>query len=96
MVASRGKLRRMCLIYSKLKYSTDRNLYPTKFELVAYIESKDQSMSYSSLDKDIKDLKLDFDLEIKYNKYKNGYFLIDPPSIEEFKERIFEYLNLGL
>ena len=97
MPISKNKLQRICAIYSKLMRGKKSNIYYSKRDLINYVEKvTDQEISYSSFEKDMQELKLEFDLEIGYSRYKEGYFLIDPPSIEEFKNRLFNYLKIEL
>ena len=97
MPISKNKLQRICAIYSKLMRGTNSKIYYSKRDLMNYVETvTDRKICESSIEKDFQDLKWEFDLDIGYSRYKEGYYLINPPSIEEFKEKVFNYLKIEL
>ena len=78
-------------------YGTENLRYPSKYELMEYIKDEiGYKVCLSSIEKDMKMLRDDFGIHIKYSKYLTGYFIEDPPTREEFKDQILIYLNIEL
>ena len=78
-------------------YGTESMKYPSKTKLIEHIEDMNGiRVCPASIEKDLQMLRHDFGLDIQYSKYLNGYYLVDPPTREEFKDQILIYLNIEL
>ncbi len=64
-----GTLRRYQLIIEKI----GRNGYPSAREINEYLSNCDFSISHRTLQRDIEKLRFEFDVNIIYNRNRNGY-----------------------
>lgn len=72
-------IKRLSLIIDKIS----RSHYPTKKEILDYVNDTGIKMSNRTLDRDFEKLRDEFGVELKYNTPKNGYY-IDTDNSPEF------------
>ena len=66
-------------------------LFPSKDTLLQSIEIDDKQISYKTLERRLLELKTEFGIEIKYNRVKKGYYVIEQ-TLAENKE-VFNRIN---
>lgn len=91
MPQTKQNIRRLCSIYEILC----NYYYPSKRKIKHILEDTlGCSYSDSCIEKDLFSLKIDFDINLFYNRKYQGYELIDSnPSL--FIYNLFEYLELN-
>lgn len=83
-------IRRYSLIIEKV----GNNQFATFNEIKNYLLRHDFNVSDRTLQRDIKQLRYEFGIEIQYNRFKNGYFINEDLSLDlESFVRFFEIVN---
>lgn len=83
-------IRRYSLIIEKV----GNNQFATFNEIKNYLLRHDFNVSDRTLQRDIKQLRYEFGIEIEYNRFKNGYFINEDLSLDiESFVRFFEIVN---
>lgn len=67
------------------------DLFPSKELLLKSIEIDDRSISFKTLERRLLELKNEFGIEIKYNRSKMGYFVIEQTLLEN--KDVFNRIN---
>ena len=91
MSKSKYKLKRLCNIYVLIS----NHRYPNKEYIKEKIEDiMGNSYSSSSIEKDLFTLRMDFDVNIRYNRCHNGYMILNKnPSVFIFS--LLQHLNIS-
>jgi hypothetical protein len=95
-ILAKEKVRRMCLMFSILS----NQLKPTSKEKIIdrLYDITGNEYSESTIEKTFFDLRMDFDIVIRYNRSEKGYYIDDEEQEESnqyvFISRLFEYLKL--
>jgi predicted DNA-binding transcriptional regulator YafY len=66
----------------------NRNDYPSKATLLQYLKSHDIEIDIRTLDRDINNIRYNLDVDIEYDRNKNGYY-IDKQRNDEFDKVLF-------
>lgn len=78
-------------IQSIIQFIYDFN-YPSKTEMIEFLEEKDFKVSARTLERDIDRIRSDFGLEIIYSKANNGYYIDKNKSVKV--ESFFRFLEI--
>ena len=66
--------------------------YPSKSEIIRFLEEKDFKVSARTLERDIERIRSDYGLEIVYSKANSGYFIDKSKSVKV--ESFFKFLEI--
>lgn len=66
----------------------NRNDYPSKATLLQYLKSHDIEIDSRTLDRDINNIRYNLDVNIEYDRNKNGYY-IDKQKNDDFDKVLF-------
>ena len=74
-----------------IQYINDK-VYPSKEQILLFLESNDLNVSMRTFERDLKNIRTDFGIEITYEKSHNGYFIDEEESTDI--ESFFKFLEL--
>ena len=74
-----------------IQYVYDKK-YASKEELIDFLMTKDFNISERTLERDLRNIRTDFGIELSYNKGKNKYFIDQEKSVKV--ESFFKFLEL--
>jgi predicted DNA-binding transcriptional regulator YafY len=66
--------------------------YPSKNRIIAFLQTRDFYVSSRTLDRDLERIRVDFGLDISYNKLYDGYFINEDNSVKV--SSFFKFLEI--
>ncbi len=70
-MSSQGTIRRYTLIIEKIRHAS----YPSFAEISSYLHEHGFEISKRTLQRDIEQIRVEFGAEVKYDRFRNGYFI---------------------
>jgi|SRR6218665_165022 len=87
-MSAQGSIKRYMLILDKARAGR----YPSFADLKDYLHEHGFEISARTLQRDIEQIRIEFGVEIKYDRYRNGYFVDEESSVN--KKQIHRFLRL--
>lgn len=66
--------------------------FPSKLDLIEFLNNRDFQVSHRTLERDIERIRVDYGLEITYNKAKDGYYINEEASVKV--NSFFKFLEI--